>query len=132
MGYCQYRFACTSCGSEIVLISIEANPIICQCAGCSRVIVLHGNTLYTVSQEFFDQIADQYNLKTCGQIVGVTIHRQDLENSIQYDASYSTQSDRSTLRGVTHKEPISKDDIEELRRFLDSSGDSLEILKKYW
>lgn len=116
MDYCHYRFSCTSCGSEIMLVSVEVNPIICECGGCGRVIIIEGGTLYTVSREFFSELSRTYQFKACGQVTRTIKHPVNSAEN----------------QGYPQKKPISPKDVAELRSFLEKSEDSLEMLKKYW
>lgn len=118
MSYCQYKFACSHCGSDLSVVSVECNPILIQCPGCNRVIVVQNGKLYTVSKEFFDGIAEKYKFVCCGQISDFIIHRRDPENALK------------SMRAK--KEPISNEDIKALHNFLDDAWDSLEIIKKLW
>lgn len=102
----------------MTLVSVECNPIIIQCPGCSRIIVVQGGQLYTVSKEFFNKIIEKYNFVCCGQIADFSIRRQDPENAAQGKKS--------------KKEPITTEDIQALREFLNDVWDPLEIIKKLW
>jgi hypothetical protein len=89
-----------------------------QCPGCNRVVVVQNGKLYTVSKDFFDDIAAKYKFVCCGQISDFSIRRQDPENA--------------TTNVHPKKEPISKKDVENLHDFLNDAWDSLEIIKKLW
>jgi hypothetical protein len=60
---------CPKCGSETHLISEEANPVIFHCHGCSRGVVLHNNTIFTVSDEYLKGILLRHKPKKCGRIL---------------------------------------------------------------
>lgn len=116
MDYCQYMFACPTCGSDVELISIECNPIIVQCFGCNRIVVAQGGHLYTVSKEFFKTILEEFDMVNCGQVTNFKIRRQDPENS--------------PFNKKVKKGPITKEDIQAFRVILNDSSDPLELIKK--
>lgn len=113
MDYSQYILTCPNCSTKITLVSAEVNPIILQCSGCNRVVVLHSNNLYTVSKEFLMELNETYNFSYCGQVSEVTIRRSDREDNSE----------------LSKKEPIGNEDIRVLHDFLEKAKDSLDIIK---
>lgn len=73
MQIAEYLVRCPVCCSEIHLMAHEANPIIFQCRGCSRSIVIQNGGVFTVSNNYLKKIVRQYKSRTCGKIVGTKI-----------------------------------------------------------
>ena len=65
----QYQVKCPVCMSTTILVTQEASPIIFECNGCGRNIVMSGNSVYTVSREFVKKIMNGYKVVGCGQVV---------------------------------------------------------------
>lgn len=118
MNYVRYELECLHCKTKIVLVSVESNPIILQCPGCKKIMVLQNNRVYMVSRKFFRGLRKKYNFKYCGEITYSSIKRYDKENSDRYNN--------------IKKEPINSKDIKKLRNFLDNCSDSKEIIEKFW
>jgi len=52
----EYKIKCPDCGSVSTLVTEEATPVIYECPGCGKNVVMHGVRVYTVSREFMQKI----------------------------------------------------------------------------
>ena len=65
----KFELQCPECGSVTMIITEQENPILVECKGCSRVIVIQGAMVYTVSRNFVKKILCEYSNTVCGKIV---------------------------------------------------------------
>ena len=72
----EYHIKCPNCGSETKFVSKEVSPIMLQCAGCNRSIVVQGNNLYTVSKDYMSRILFNHKFRVCGQVVASKVSGQ--------------------------------------------------------
>ena len=113
MSYCQYKIQCQNCQAETYLISLECNPIVYRCNSCNRVVVIHNDRAYTISDNFFIEMALIHNIKYCGQVI-----------------KCSQKSECKSYTKIVKRERITESDIIKLHDFLDKNKDSSEIIDK--
>jgi hypothetical protein len=113
MSYCQYKIHCSNCMSESFIVCEECNPIIYKCRGCNRVVVIHNDQAYTVTENFFKKMVKKYNMKYCGQIVKC------------FPGNIANQ-----YKKIIKKENISEEDLSKLHDFLIKSEDSSDIIEE--
>lgn len=104
MNVSQYLIKCPHCQSETQLIAEESNPIIFLCRGCSRSVVVHNNTVFTVSEGFVKKLTKKYRSVACGRI---------LASRVSEDIG----------------EPITTDKIQALHEILEKPMDVKDIIK---
>ena len=75
----EYLVKCPMCMSEIRFVAEEANPIFMSCHGCERVIVIQGGVLYTVSEQFVQELLKEHSPCPCGRITGSEISARGQE-----------------------------------------------------
>lgn len=113
MSYCQYKIQCTNCQAETFLVSLECNPIIYKCNSCDRIVVIHNDRVYTISQDFLIRMIVIHNIKYCGQVI-----------------KCSSKNEYSFCKKLIKRERITKSDIDKLHDFLEKNKDSSEIIDK--
>lgn len=101
----EYLIKCPNCLSETRLLAEESNPLIFHCHGCERGVVVHGNVVYTVSQDFLEGLLNRFRSKPCGRLIAARLS----EDSEQL---------------------ITKRRIEQMQNLLDQSKDVSEFIKK--
>lgn len=83
MSTSEYRVKCPTCSTEIQLVAEEENPIMFYCFGCNQYTIIHNNSVYNVSFNFFRDLMDRYRMKACGRIVNANISPQAAEAANQ-------------------------------------------------
>ena len=69
-GVCQFRVTCPKCTDETWLVTEQTNPIMVRCRGCSAILVIQDNWLYSVSEDFLKtKIMSKFKVLDCGKIV---------------------------------------------------------------
>lgn len=64
---------CPVCGTVTTIVAQESNPLIFMCTGCSKSVIMQGNTLYTVSSSYINTILKKFRHISCGQVVSVVV-----------------------------------------------------------
>lgn len=80
----EFFIKCPECNSMTTLVAYESNPLIFECSGCCKNVVMHGSSLYTVSSEYVTKILKKYKSLPCGQVVA-TMVSEDAKNLITED-----------------------------------------------
>jgi hypothetical protein len=104
MNIAEYLIKCPNCKSDTHLTAEESNPVIFKCCGCGRSVVVHNNTVFTVSSEYVSSLVKKYKSKVCGRIL---------------DAHVSDGA----------KNIITRDKLEELHELLEKSSDVKDFIK---
>lgn len=104
MGLFEYRIRCPYCKTDTDLIAEEANPIIFECHGCTRQIVIESNIVYTVSKEKFEEISKKVKVFECGQVTRYKVRKR--------------------------KQSISQEQIDDLHELLEKKIDVKDLIAK--
>jgi hypothetical protein len=104
MSFYQFVIKCPECSTSTTLIAYESNPLIFECQGCHKGVVMQGIKLYTVSPKYVTKIVKNYKTLTCGRVLASVI------------------SDEA-------KSLITDEKIKDLQTILDSSQDVSDIIK---
>jgi Zn-finger nucleic acid-binding protein len=80
----EYSVICPECKTKSVMVVADTGLTIYTCGHCSSNIMLYGNKLYTLREEFLRDIIENYSTEECGSIVFTRKHR-DTEEFITKD-----------------------------------------------
>jgi len=75
----EYLIKCPNCLSETRLVAEESNPLIFHCHGCERSVVVQGNVVYTVSQDFLEGLINRFRSKPCGRVISARLSESSEE-----------------------------------------------------
>jgi transposase-like protein len=73
MNIAEYLIKCPVCYSETKLVAEESNPLIYHCSGCNRSVVIHNNSVFTVSEEYTKKLVRRYKSKACGRVLAYQV-----------------------------------------------------------
>jgi len=72
----EFLIKCPVCNSETKVIAYESNPLIFECGGCRKNVVMQGTNLYTVSNECVSKITKSHKTLPCGQVVSTKLSEE--------------------------------------------------------
>jgi len=69
----EFLIKCPDCKSVTTLVAYESNPLIFECRGCHKKVVIQGTSVYTVSSEYVTKVLSKCKTLPCGHVVTTTI-----------------------------------------------------------
>jgi len=75
----EYQIKCPSCNTETRVVTEDVDPMMFQCKGCGRSVVMQNNSVYTVSEHFTKRVMNQHRVKPCGQLIAHRISEKAKE-----------------------------------------------------
>lgn len=105
MNVAEFVIRCPRCYTETHLIAEESNPLIFKCNGCGRSVVIHNNSVFTVSEKYLLKLVRRYKSKACGRILATKISEEA-------------------------EHPITKEKLKELKSLLEKPMDVKDFIEK--
>lgn len=96
-GIFEFRIMCPNCKTETGVVAEETSPIIFQCHGCDKNIVIDRNTVYTITKPFLNKLLKRSKSRLCGQIIGykpskVTVRREAISEKQIKDLHHTLEN----------------------------------------
>jgi predicted RNA-binding Zn-ribbon protein involved in translation (DUF1610 family) len=66
----EIRLKCPYCKTETALIVHESNPVMFECPGCDKNVVIQNSIVYTIPRKYFNKLSKKFKTIQCGEIVG--------------------------------------------------------------
>jgi len=81
----EIRLKCPYCKTETALLVYESNPVMFECPGCDKNVVIQNNIVYTITRKYFNKIAKKFKTEPCGEIVGYKTNKNDVISQKEID-----------------------------------------------
>ena len=93
----EIRLKCPYCKTATALSVHESNPVVFECPGCDRNIVVQNSLVYTIHRKYFNSIAKKFKTIQCGEVVGFNTNKNDPISQKEIDELHKTLSGISTV-----------------------------------
>jgi hypothetical protein len=93
----EIRLKCPYCKTETALVVHESNPVMFECPGCDKNIVVQNNIVYTIQRKFFNKIAKKFKTIQCGEIIGYKPNGNEVISQKEIDDLHKELSGITTV-----------------------------------
>ena len=93
----EIRLKCPYCKTETSLVVQESNPVMFECPGCDKNIVVQNSIVYNIPRKYFNKMSKKFKTVQCGEIIGFKAKSKEPISQKEVDDLHKELNDISTV-----------------------------------